>query len=336
MSGPFVIPYFIPHMGCPHQCLFCDQRSITGKKTSIAGLEASITATVEEWLSRRRVRKKTHFSFYGGSFTCLPEELQRIMLERVAPYLRKGDIDAVRLSTRPDCIDEKVCTFLQSYGVKVVELGVQSFDDNVLQRVERGHDSADCTRAVKTLQKAGFSVGVQLMPGLPGEDRTSFKRSVKTAISLQPSFVRLYPVLVVGKSGLAELYQRGQYTPLSLGMAVVLVRWAQECFEKNTIPVVRMGLQPSPSLEENLIAGPYHPAFGELVISRQWLMRMKKLFGSNPGRKIQVYLSPSDVSAFYGHRKRNRQRFGPLGIEERIEIIVEKTRKKGSWSYVVG
>ena len=331
----YVIPYFIPHRGCPHQCLFCNQNVITGKNDPYLSLQEEIVETIEQWLATRKKAAETHFAFYGGSFTCLPEPIQNRMLEAVQPWLESGQIDVIRLSTRPDCIDNTVCTHLQGKGVGIVEIGVQSLDDIVLQASQRGHTADDCISAVRKLRCTSIEIGIQLMPGLPRETRKSFIETVQRVIQLQPDFVRLYPALVVKQSGLAELYKCGDYVPLTLDKAVILVSWARGKFLEAGIRVVRMGLQPTTSLEESLVAGPYHPSFGELVISRDWLKRVKAVLALNPGKRIQLTISHRDLSAFNGLQKKNQHRLETLGMKERIEVIVDRNIERGSLSYTV-
>jgi histone acetyltransferase (RNA polymerase elongator complex component) len=333
---PLVIPFFIPHQGCPHQCLFCNQRSITGAVRSSRVIEDEIASTITEWLRLRRRREATQFAFYGGSFTCLPLSLQQSMLEVVQPWLMSGEIDCIRLSTRPDCIDTSSGEFLRRYGVRLVELGMQSLDSAVLEASLRGHSVQDCIEAVGHLQRASLEVGIQLMPGLPGESRLSFMRTVKTAVSLRPAFLRLYPVVVVNHSGLADMYKKGEYVPLTLNMAVVLTAWARRLCRDAGVRVVRMGLQPSESLEKNLVAGPYHPAFGELVLSREWLRRTRRILAAYPGEMIKMTISARDVSAFIGSRKSNRTRLKELGLWDRLSITADKNMERGMLKYVVG
>ena len=332
---PFVIPYFIAHQGCPHQCLFCNQQAITGEKFSYADIRGDITRVIKQWFSYRKKEVATHFAFYGGSFTCLPVNIQHIMLEAVSPWIRAGDIDLIRLSTRPDCIDSHTCNLLLEHGVGIVELGIQSLDDKVLAASRRGHDSTDCFKAVDALKNSGFQIGIQLMPGLPVETRYSFMKTVQKAIALKPHFVRIYPVVVVRSSGLAEQYTRNEYTPLSLGKAIVLTAWARRRFLDNNIRVIRMGLQPSKSLQKNVIAGPYHPAFGEMVMAREWFKRTRKLLFENTEKTIQLTISDRDLSCFNGVNKVNRIRFEELGMAERIEVVVDKNMQRGSMHYVV-
>ncbi|MBM9604743.1 elongator complex protein 3 [Desulfopila inferna] len=329
---PFVIPYFIPHQGCPHQCLFCNQNSITGKNRGCGDVKKEIEDTITLWSSYQRKKEPVQFAFYGGSFTCLPVEQQIAMLETVRQNTK---VDLIRLSTRPDCIDKHICDILREYGVGIVELGVQSLDDEVLSASLRGHNAQACVGAVTHLREAGMQIGIQLMPGLPRESRTSFLRTVSKVIDLRPDFVRIYPALVLEDSGLAVLYQRGRYQPLTLDMAVILTARARGLFLDAGIGVVRMGLQPSPSLKESIVTGPYHPAFGELVLAREWLMRVRRLLLKFPEQKMQVTISTRDLSSFNGPRKSNRLRLQELGLDERLEVKVDKNMERGKMHYVV-
>ena len=331
-----VIPVFIPHRGCPHQCLFCNQNSITGQTAARGDIGGEIQRTITTWLSRSRRRPEAQVAFYGGSFTCLDREEQEQMLTAVQPFIRRGEIQRIRLSTRPDCIEADSCIFLRGMGVGIVELGVQSLDDRVLGQSRRGHTSEDSRRAVALLKGAGIEVGIQLMPGLPGEGSRSFFRGVLEVVELAPAFVRLYPALVVNHSGLAEMYRKGDYTPLSLNRAIALTRRAREIFVRAGIRVVRIGLQPSASLEKELLAGPYHPAFGELVCARDWFCRIRGLLAACPADRLTVRIAERDLSAFLGPKRMNIQRLAHLGLADRLQIETDKAMQRGTFTYVVG
>jgi histone acetyltransferase (RNA polymerase elongator complex component) len=329
-----VIPVFISHRGCPHRCLFCNQNVITGRTAD--GVPQEIEKIITTWLARSRNRTGVQVAFYGGSFTCLPEDEQEQMLGAVQPFLTRGDVHCIRLSTRPDCLDSEICAFLKNRGVAIVELGVQSLDDEVLLRSRRGHTAKDCRRAVRILKEAGIEVGVQLMPGLPGESTSSFLKGVREILELAPAFVRLYPAIVVNHSGLAEMYRLGNYRPLTVNRAVVLCGRARELLVRAGIRVVRIGLQPSVSLEQEVLAGPYHPAFGELVAARGWFRRVRALFAGNPGSRLTVRISERDLSAFLGPKRANMHRLAQLGLADRLILETKKEMERGTLTYVVG
>ncbi len=333
---PLVIPIFIPYQGCPQHCLFCNQVSISGKlsqKTDDAGY---VQDTIEEWLGFSRKHSEVQVAFYGGSFTCLAKERQELLLGAVRPFLQRGVVDFIRLSTRPDCIDETICDFLLKAGVKTVELGVQSLDDRVLEAAHRGHTSDDSLQAMAILKEKGLTLGVQLMPGLPGESTLSFLAGLHRVIRCNPDFVRLYPTLVIGGSGLAGEYQRGKYRPLSMERAIALCCIAKERLGNAGIRIMRMGLQASESLEKELIAGPYHPSFGEFVAARQWFKRIRPLLAGCPAeKKLFLQISDRDMSAFVGPKRANMNRLQQLGLESRLQITTDKTLKRGTMNYVI-
>jgi histone acetyltransferase (RNA polymerase elongator complex component) len=332
---PLVIPLFIPHRGCPHLCLFCNQHSITA-----AGQEATdgpaIDSIIRTWLDRSPVRKKVHAAFFGGSFTCLPGEEQERLLAVVLPYLGSGEIETIRLSTRPDCIDTEICGFLCAHRVGIVELGVQSFDDRVLRASCRGHSADDSRRAARLLQQAGIAVGIQLMPGLPQETYRSFIAGIRQTIDLAPAFVRLYPTVVLRHSALAEQWQEGRYRPLSLNRATAWVARAKELFDAAGIPVVRMGLQPTAELAAEVVAGPYHPAFGELVRSRLWFARIRRRLAMlAAGEHLTIRISHRDRSAVVGNNRTNIRRLEQLGYAGRFTLQDDLQAARESVEYAV-
>ena len=290
-----------------------------------------------QWLARKGNRSQVQVAFFGGSFTCLPVDEQIALLSAVQPYIAEKKVDSIRLSTRPDCIDPGICHLLHEYKVGVVELGAQSLNDRVLQKSLRGHSAEHIRRAFGLLKDSAIQVGLQLMPGLPGETSGSFLRGIDEVIGLEPDFVRLYPTLVVKDSGLEKLYRANRYRPLTLSKAVALTA---RCFQKLTeagIDVVRMGLQPSASLAESIVAGPYHPAFGELVQSRLWLKKIRaRLAVLEPPQKLLIHISPRDMSAVVGMKKQNIKRLEELGFSGRFTIVPNKEMARGSIDYVVG
>ncbi len=332
---PLVIPLFIPHRGCPHQCLFCNQHSITG-----AGLDdvrgEGIGRILQLWLARSPDRQEVQAAFYGGSFTCLPQQEQAELLAAVQPFIDAGEVDRIRISTRPDCVSAEICRFLVQHRVGIVELGVQSLDDQVLRAARRGHTAQDCRRAIDLLKEAGLEVGVQLMPGLPGENTSSFLAGVRAVIALAPAFVRLYPAVVLRHSQLGLDWQRGAYRPLTLNRAVALVARARMLFNEAGIAVLRMGLQPSAELEREILAGPYHPAFGECVLSRLWFRELRQhLAALEAGRHLTIHVSHRDHSAIVGRKKINLRRLQSLGYADRFTLQADPHREQGSREYVV-
>ena len=208
-----IIPFFITHAGCPHQCVFCNQKNISG--TSKPPEASSLPASINRYLEARKDSTAVQVAFYGGSFTALPLAEQKAYLEAVRPFVTSGSVANIRLSTRPDSITPDILAVLKQYGVSIIELGVQSMDDEVLKRSGRGHSSADTRKACNLLRAEGFSIGLQLMPGLPGDAPETFQETVSQVLSLRPDFVRIYPALVIKDTPLAELYLAGKiFSPL--------------------------------------------------------------------------------------------------------------------------
>ena len=321
---PFVIPFFIAHQGCPHQCVFCNQHVITG---SSPWLTADM---VKEEISRcldwpRDSRRQVQVAFYGGSFTGLDRDRQEELLGAVGPFIKGGEVDLIRLSTRPDYIDQSKALFLRERGVGVVELGIQSFDAEVLAQCRRGHSAEQVEQSFAHLRQAGIAVGGQLMVGLPGETTAGLLAGARRLVLLRPDLVRIYPTLVLKASPLADLLAAGHYQPLSMNRAIALCARLKEIFAAAGIPVVRMGLQPSPSLEQDLLAGPYHPAFGEMVLSRLYFNLLRKrlviLQKERGCAKIRLILSAADRSLFSGQKRCSAERLAALGLLDEVQLV---------------
>lgn len=337
-----VIPVFIPHQGCPQNCIFCNQVSISGQEsTHCTGDEELVQSTVKIWLGRSRRRKKVQVAFFGGSFTCLARERQQSLLAAVQPFIDSGEVQSIRLSTRPDCIDAEVCKFLKEYHVTTVEIGVQSFDDKVLQAAWRGHSAADSARAAKSIKNASLELGIQLMPGLPLETSRSWFATLQQVLELQPECVRIYPTLVIGGSGLARQFKEGTFKPISMNRAIALCTKAKVMFDSAGIKILRMGLQASESLEEQLLAGPYHPAFGEMVTARHWLQRCRKLLAVVPEQgRIVFTISDRDISAFVGPKRCNMKRLEIIMQQDSnrnksFTLKTDATLARGTLKYVI-
>ncbi len=290
---------------------------------------------IKEWLARpRNEAREVQVAFYGGSFTGLDRSRQHELLSAVQPFLEHGEVDTVRLSTRPDYIDSDRAFFLKERGVGIVELGIQSFDRKILEKCRRGHSADDVEKAFACLRRADLSVGGQLMVGLPGETTCKVLNGAHRLADLQPDMVRIYPTLVLRGSPLAHLFDTGEYIALSLGKAVSLCCRLQNIFAHKNIPVVRMGLQPSESLERDLIAGPYHPAFGELVLSRLFFKKMRSLLTSLQKQRstgtIKLYLSSRDQSILQGQKKCSANRLKFLGLFNGVDSVFQQRQPRGT------
>ena len=270
---PFgMIPFFIPHVGCPYVCTFCNQSRITGQSGISHLTPAYIKDTITEYVGSKRNDKYWEVAFYGGSFTAIHRDLQHTLLAPAYEMLQQDIIDGIRCSTRPDAVGDEAISLLQSYGVKTVELGVQSMNDGILVDAKRGHTAQEVVDAVARLKRREITVGVQLLPGLKGETWETILETAIDVVKLKPDFVRIYPVLVIENTELADQYRSGEYKPLSTEQAITYCAFLKEWFEEHNIEVIRTGLQSSEELDSgnSLIAGPYEPAMGELVINEQY------------------------------------------------------------------
>lgn len=305
-SGHFIVPVFIPNKGCPHRCLFCEQEKITSEKST--EVDSDYVKDILETAIHAKgfdPDKGPEVAFYGGTFTNLPFDLMVLLLETVWPYIQQGLFASVRVSTRPDAMDRDTLLTMKDYGVKTVELGVQSMDDHVLDLSHRGHTSADTVNAVHILRELNFNVGIQLMPGLPGDSADTFRITTKKVIALAPDMVRLYPALVIKGTGLLRLYKEGLYTPLTLEKAIEICAESCMSLEAAGIPVIRMGLMSSPSLleEGQIVDGPWHPAFGFLVRSFIYHREIEKhLHLSEKRAGIKIFARPEEMSLLRGYK----------------------------------
>ena len=267
---PLIVPIFIPYQGCPHRCIYCQQEKITDQVAHRLS-PSSIKETLDRALQSPKFNEAEdhEVAFYGGTFTSLPNEQIVQLLGAVRPYIEQGLFRSIRVSTRPDSLDSTKLEFIRDLHVDTVELGTQSMDDSVLDLTRRGHSAADTTESVRLLKENGFKVGIQLMPGLPGDTKKIFMKTVAAVTRLSPDMVRIYPTVVIRGTALEHWTREGRYQPLSLTEAVSICVESCTHLEEHGIPVIRLGLMASPSLleEGQIIAGPWHEAFGFLVRS---------------------------------------------------------------------
>lgn len=309
MPRHYNIPLFIPHLGCPFQCIFCNQNKIASSQgvPAVSGL----TAIIDEHLSTiADDGGNTEIAFFGGSFTAIDHELQKKYLAAVQPYLKSGRIGSIRISTRPDYIDDGILNFLGSYGVKTIELGAQSLCDEVLKASGRGYSRDDVFKASHHIKSLGFKLGLQLMTGLPGDNYERDLGSARQAAALNPDLVRIYPTLVIADTPLERLFYEHKYVPLSLPEAIAICKDMFLVFQQHGIDVIRMGLQPGEELRSpgTVVAGPFHPSFGELVEQEVFkeqagmaIYDYREKAGLKPELALMVH--EKDISKMTGHRK---------------------------------
>lgn len=317
------VPFFISHQGCPHTCVFCDQRTISGASGSLPSGE-QIRSRIDLWRSTAGSRP-LEVAFFGGTFTALPEEMQADLLEPLQPLLKDGVLSTVRISTRPDCIDDDRVAWLAERGVGIIELGVQSMADTVLAASGRGHCAADSLNAIRCIKNFGLTVGAQLMPGLPNDTPEISLASLEQVVSAGADFLRLYPAVVLKGTELARRYTAGEFVPLSLDRGVSLCKLLLQRAMQARVPVIRIGLQADQGLSgETVLAGCWHPALGQMVRSRMYADLVDHFVAS--GACATVYCHPARISDVIGMGRSNLQRQVERGV--RIEVVPDVSLKR--------
>ena len=334
-----IYPVFLPHAGCPFQCVYCNQRVVVSHDRWESGILEFVESGLRAYSNQiRRSGRSGEIAFYGGTFSALPLALIEAILAAAAIHVKQGIFTGIRFSTRPDCLGGEVVDLLSRYPIRAVELGVQSLSDSVLLKSRRGYCARPVYDTVKRIRDEGWKLGIQLMAGLPGDTQALFLESMRKAIEIYPDFLRIYPTLVLEGTALADSFRQGVYAPLSLDEAVTWLAPAYDLALRAGIPVIRMGLQADPALEKPgvVLAGPYHPAFGCLVKCRWWRDRIDIHFASFPrlcGDGVVLRVPPNQVSDVIGHGKSNLRHWkarwgasakvvGQAGLAG-IEMIVE-------------
>lgn len=300
------VALFIPHNGCPYQCSFCNQRGITGEAYQPAPRD--VTDAVTRALGTYNgTAENMELAFFGGSFTAIDRDYMVSLLEAAQPYIKMGALCGIRVSTRPDCIDEEILSLLKAYGVTSIELGAQSMDDTVLKANGRGHSAKAVMDASRLIREYGFSLGLQMMTGLYKSTPQCDIETAKRIAALAPDTVRIYPTITLKGTALEALYRSGAYIPPTLEETVGLCSYLLSFFKERGIPVIRLGLHDSESLKEEKIAGPYHPALRELCESRLLLLNIKKQIEDKklPGGTLTLRVNPKAVSKACGQKRRN-------------------------------
>ncbi len=304
----YTIPVFIPELACPFQCIFCNQRKISGhlKVPSPEEVKDIIGKYLETIPTRKRV---VEIGFFGGNFTGIPQAEQEAYLKVAIPYLEQGKIQGIRLSTRPDYISVTVLKLLKKYKVNTIELGAQSMHDEVLQRSSRGHTVQDTITASGLIRKFNFRLGLQMMIGLPGDSLELAMDTATQIVELRADNTRIYPTLVIKETKLEELYHNKKYKPLPLDDAVFWSKEVFKIFEKGRVKVIRMGLHPSEGLitGKELVAGPFHKSFRELAMTELWWEELKQLT-NNKYKSIRITVHPKQLNFAVGYSAKNKKR----------------------------
>ena len=298
------IAIFIPHLGCPNNCSFCDQKAISGEIKKVT--PEDVDAILREAFTHNLDCGDTEIAFFGGSFTCLPTEEMMGFLKAAYPYVKEEKAKGIRISTRPDGITRDVLEILRHYGVTSIELGAQSLDDEVLRLNRRGHTGEDVRRAAFLIKEYGFSLGLQIMTGLYGDHKESLYKTARGVILIKPDTVRIYPTVVIEGTYLDKLRINGDFSPVSVEESSEICAELMKMFDKNGIKIIRVGLHASETLEGKITGGAYHPAFREIcesIIKRDFLLKEFEKY--EKGSEVTVYVPKNEVSVTVGHKKSN-------------------------------
>lgn len=310
------ISIFIPHMGCPNACSFCNQRTISASAHAPTAAEAEKTIReAYEYISSPEKRADTEIAFFGGSFTAIDREYMLSLLETAHRYVKTPDHDGfrgIRISTRPDCIDEEILMLLKKYGVTAIELGAQSMDDEVLSANDRGHTAEDVRKASRLIRSYGFELGLQMMTGLYKSTPEKELATMEEIIALSPATVRIYPVAVLRNTRLAELYESGGYTLYPFDECIRLCAYMLGRFTEHGIKVIRIGLHAEDGVEENAVAGYYHAALGELVRSELARQHIEKALTEKGHADCEAH--DSMMSILTGHKRSNKTYFSGKSV----------------------
>jgi radical SAM enzyme (TIGR01210 family) len=331
----YIIPIFVPHLGCPNSCTFCNQKTISGQAKQVTAKE--VKETIEYYLSNfKDDNKYVEVAFFGGSFTGIEEEVQEELLQAAFEFIKQKKVNSIRISTRPDYIDKKILKRLKKYKVKTIELGVQSTNDYILARCQRGHTFEDVKKASKLIRRKHFILGHQMMVGLPESTKLDEINTTKSLIKLKPKIVRIYPVLVIKGTKLEEEYRNNEYIPLTVNQAVERCKEIVTLFNKKNIRVIRIGLQNTNTIDEpghnesEVVAGPYHPAFRQLVESSMWydsVVEEIKQFNTKV-KLVQVRANPVNINNIIGHKKENIEKLNQI-YDVEVKVVADEKIKPG-------
>ncbi len=341
LKKQYIISIFIPHLGCPNDCSFCNQKSISGK-TKMPTKEDVIQIIEENLKNIKEDDFNIEIAFYGGSFTGIDIEKQEEYLQIANQYIESKKVNGIRISTRPDYISKPILKMLKKYNVKTIELGVQSTNDYILKRCDRGHTFEDVKKASKLIKRYRFKLGHQMMVGLPESTRLDEIRTAKDLIKLRPQMVRIYPVLVIKGTKLEKELEDGEYKPLTVSQAVERCKEVVYLFNKKKIQVIRVGLQNTDEItdpksqQSDVVAGPYHPAFGQLVDDSIWydsiVDKIKKI--NMKVKEVKVKVNFADMNNVIGHKRENIKK---IKNTYDVDVVVEadNTIKEGKSELII-
>lgn len=333
MKTHYTIPIFIPEKACPFRCIYCNQYHIAN--TQVAAKPNAITTTIDAYLSTIPKGAHKRIAFFGGSFTAMSLEEQNQYLEITKVYVEKGDVSEIQLSTRPDYITPEILDNLKRYHVQIIELGAQSLNNEVLMQAGRGHGVDDVEKASAMIRANGFELGLQMMIGLPGDTYEKSMFTAKKIIEWGANYTRIYPTLVIKDTHLEDLYHANQYVPLTLEEAVAWSKDLMMLFEKHGVSILRMGLHPSEGLIDgsNLVAGPFHVSFKELVLTAWWNTHLFTQIGKQKGESIVIKVHSKQINAAIGYAKQNKNDL--LMQFKRVAFFADDTLSGRLFTYTI-
>ena len=333
MKTHYTIPIFIPEKACPFRCVYCNQYHIAD--TQVSPNPENIKTTIDAYLQTMPLQAHKRIAFFGGSFTGMTITEQNRYLEITKPYVEKGAVEGIQLSTRPDYITKEILDNLKHYHIKIIELGAQSLDDEVLLQAGRGHGKAEVEMAARMIREQGFELGLQMMIGLPGDSYEKAMLTAEQIIEWGAKYTRIYPTLVIKDTLLADWYDAKQYIPLRLEEAISWSKDLMKLFEKHGLIILRMGLHPSEGLINgtNLIAGPFHVSFKELVMNAIWKEKFMLELGKQKGEAIVIKVHPSQLNAAIGYQKQNKNNL--LMQFKTLTFLTEDTLSEREFSYTI-
>lgn len=325
MSKELIIPVFIPHLGCRHRCVFCNQRKISGHESMPQAEEIEKQVLNYRASCRDLNLREVQLAYYGGSFTAIAADEQEKYLKEAFALKEKGLIAKIRLSTRCDYIDDEVIARLKRYQVDIVELGVQSLDEQVLMLSQRGHTAAQVREAAEILKQSGFTLGLQMMIALPGDTSAKSIQTAKEIVRLEPDFVRIYPTAIIKDTELALMWKNRQYQPWDWDVLIDTTAEAAEIFQAAHIPIIRIGLQAADNLtfERDLLGGGYHPALGEMVKARIMRRKIERTLAQMPQGAYEIYANVRQLSQIKGQKNVNTRYFAEK-YQQRLYIYADE------------
>ncbi|MBE6788267.1 MAG: radical SAM protein [Ruminococcaceae bacterium] len=314
------VAFFVPHVGCPNRCSFCDQNTISGKVDIPNAKEIKSVLSHAVSQMPKEMLKNSEIAFFGGSFTAIDKALMLELLQAAQKFIGQDGFCGIRISTRPDAVNNEILGTLKKYNVTSIELGAQSMKNDILLKNMRGHTAEDVIKASELIKSFGFSLGLQMMTGLYGDDENGAVYTAQEFVKIKPDTVRIYPTVVLKGTHLEKLCLLGEYKPFDVDKTVSVCAKLLNMFEENSIKVIRVGLHDQPGLKKKFVSGAYHPALGELIMGEQMFLKALSLIKSNnlPKGDVTFLINPAYISQLIGQKKRNIIRLAEMGYNVKV------------------